>query len=786
MFTKDSSAGIGREVHLQIIALLHRTAAISALASFASVACIAADSSVSAEVMDARLVVARYEQLVPPQRADILSAAGSAYRDLRRWPEALRVYRLGEQQYPGDDRFSAGEVRTLADSGDSGAALSRAEALLKSAHHDASLWLAAGYSARLAGKIVDALRYTDEALALQPASDEALRERIIAAEQLGAAHEALVLAESNPHLIASDQVRRLQGSDAAQLVRFGPLDPASPATRFVVIDRAIGDLDAQIAHLTDRDPATRAARLRARFDRLVAWRQRARMHDVVQDYEALCAEHVAVPGYVLAPVGDAYLYLREPEVAERLYQRSLASDPNNFETRVKLFYALIDAGQLDAATQLIDALNLQQSKWIWLKGYKTPIPNPKREITEQMVAEARLYRNALPAAQQLYTTLTEAAPMNAAYRLGLGETYVARGWLRRAQGEFEIARALDPATLEPGIAASTALNDISLQRYAQASTAISDLARQFPEVAEVRRAQREFSLYQRPEYSLSLMRTSAPAASVTQGNGLLSEISAFSSPIGYRWRVHAGASYGHERYAEGDITLRRAMLGIEYRVPDFVLQLDSTGSSYGVVRAGAELQATWNPNDTWQIDGKGARFSPGTPLRALLHGVTADSGEVNWTYRRSELMRATLGVGLMDFSDGNRGLGLKANLMYRVYTRPALTVDALVDLAGTRNSLPQQAYYSPARDFQSLLGVNIAQLFAHRYERYLKNNVTLQAGSYFERGYGSHWVERIADKLAYHANDALEIDFGLTFGRAVYDGLSQNEFSAAFSANWRI
>jgi biofilm PGA synthesis protein PgaA len=453
---------------------------------------------------------------------------------------------------------------------------------------------------------------------------------------------------------------------------------------------------------------------------------------------------------------------------------------------VKLFYALIDAGRLDAATTLIDALNQQQPKWNWLKGYKTPIPNPKREITEQMVAEGQLYRNALPAAQHLYTTLTEAAPSNAAYRLGLGETYVARGWPRRAQGEFEIARALDPTKLVPGLAASTAQNELTLQRYAHASAAISDLARQFPEVTEVRRAQRELSLHQLPEYSLSLMRTSAPATSVNQGNGLLSEISAFSSPVGYRWRVHAGASDGHERYAEGDVTLRRAMLGIEYRVPDFALQLDSTGNSYGVVRGGAELQAAWNPSDTWQIDGKGALFSPGTPLRALLHGVTANSGEVNWTYRRSELMRATLGVGLMDFSDGNRASGLKANLTQRAYTSPSVTVDALVDLAGTRNAKPQQAYYSPARDFQGLLGVNVAQVFAHRYERYLKNILTLQAGSYYEEGYGSRWVERIGDKLAYHASGALEVDFALTFGRPVYDGQRQNEFTAAFSANWRI
>src|SRR5260370_16462584 len=125
---------------------------------------------------------------------------------------------------------------------------------------------------------------------------------MIVAERLGAAHEALVLARVHPDFTTADQMLRLQGNDAAQLVRFGPLDPATPATRFAVIDRAINDLDVQIARLTDPDTATRAARLRARFDRLVACRQRARIRDVFRDYKALSPHHTAPPRSLPTPL----------------------------------------------------------------------------------------------------------------------------------------------------------------------------------------------------------------------------------------------------------------------------------------------------------------------------------------------------------------------------------------------------------------------------------------------------------------------------------------------------
>jgi hypothetical protein len=140
----------------------------------------------------------------------------------------------------------------------------------------------------------------------------------------------------------------------------------------------------------------------------------------------------------------------------------------------------------------------------------------------------------------------------------------------------------------------------------------------------------------------------------------------------------------------------------------------------------------------------------------------------------------------MSFSDGNRASGVKANLTRRLYSAPLLQVDATLDLASSRNSRPRQAYYSPAHDFESLLGLGVAQVLFRRYEHYIKNRLTLQAGTYVEHGYGSHPTEKIGDALTYHSSNALELDLGLAYSRTAYDGIGQNGLSAAFNVDWRF
>ncbi len=69
--------------------------------------------------------VAAYESLPPAAAvpADIQLAVARAYRDLRRWPEALTAYRAGLRRHPGQTAFAAGEIMTLADAGQTEAAL---------------------------------------------------------------------------------------------------------------------------------------------------------------------------------------------------------------------------------------------------------------------------------------------------------------------------------------------------------------------------------------------------------------------------------------------------------------------------------------------------------------------------------------------------------------------------------------------------------------------------------------------------------------------------------------
>ncbi|MDR3415571.1 MAG: poly-beta-1,6 N-acetyl-D-glucosamine export porin PgaA [Nevskia sp.] len=728
------------------------------------------------------------------QPADVLLAAAAAYVRSGRRTEALRLDELGAKRFPDDERFAAAAIRTLADNGRGEAAAARADQVLRDARWSdrarAILLTAASYADRRAGNTMAALRDSERAMALQPQLDAVVGERVAAIEAVGAPHEALRLAEQHPDAVGEADLQRLRGSEAAQLVRFGTLEPASPAKRFDDIDSAIAELDNLIAQLKSGAPAPERAPagplLRARLDRIVALRWRVRMRQAVAEYETLLAARVAVPDYVLLPVADAYLRLRQPERAAKLYRQVLAREPDDFEASEGLFYALAESEHPADAIALIDDLNRRQPIWLWQKGDRVPVSNPRREATELQRAEARLFADDLAQAQSMFTWLTDQAPNNPNYRSGLAGLYAARGWPRRADEEYRIAATLDPYTPDPPRRANAAINDLGLQHYRQAATAIAALQEQFPEVAEVQRAQRELDLFERPEVTLSVQRSVTPATNVKLGAGLLASLESYTGPFDEHWRLYGGASSGHETDAGGSITLRRIEAGLEYRGGGYTARLAPSQNWWsGRSSTGVDAVLSAALDDEWEIDGKGSRFAGDTPLRALLNGVTADSGELGVHYRGSELFKASLDSGLTSYSDGNRAVGLKSNLQYQWYTRPHWQLSGLLDLAATHNSRPGQAYYSPDHDFEALPGIALRQILDHRYERLIENRLSLQGGVYDEKGYGAHPAGSATDKFSYHANNALRGDLELGYSRIAYDGLYENDFSVLLSVEWR-
>jgi biofilm PGA synthesis protein PgaA len=350
-----------------------------------------------------------------PQRDYLLEAVGLAYRHLKLPGEALTIYRRGLAQSPQNEDLAAGEIRSLADLGFTLDAIQAAQANLTRWGERLEVLLAAGYAATVQGKPVEALRYLDRALLVDPASREAVHDRLLAIALMGAPQVSLALDDASPGALSDDERRKLEGDAVAALVRWGVFEPTSEAERFAATDRALAVLDGLILRWSAQGSEAHQAILRARFDRMVALRDRVRMAEVIAEYEDLVKLAVPIPGYALVAAADASLYLRKPEQARDLYLRGLAVDPRNPETRLALFYAYVDLDDLYAAYRQIDAALADQAVWLRMKGLNDPLENPDHAAAELAAAEARLYADDLAEAHRRIARLTEAAPNNTRY-----------------------------------------------------------------------------------------------------------------------------------------------------------------------------------------------------------------------------------------------------------------------------------------------------------------------------------------------------------------------------------
>ncbi len=725
---------------------------------------------------------ALFARLPPGQPAYVLSAAGRAYRDLKRWPQALKIYAEGRRRFPGEPDFAAGEILVLTDMGDAVTALSQADAALQR-RRTLPVLMAAGYAAMALDQPVEALRRYDQALELAPQDKEAARARILAIERMGAPHQALALAEASPGLVTDEEQHRLEGSDAAELVRFGSLEPESEAKRFAVTDAAIARLDALIAHFAAAGDAAKDDLMRARLDRMIAYRDRARMADLVREYEGLSAEKVDLPPYALEAAADAYLYLREPEQARALYERALEREGGSFTPSLGLFYSLVELEELDKAVALIDKLDAAQSKWLWLKGGVNPLPNPARETADLAAASARLYADELPRAEAMTEALVDAAPANPAFLMSLASVYRARGWPGKAQEEYDVAAALAPN--DPALAADEGSNALALQDYERAAAEASDLMRRYPERRDAQRLAEAWDIHERPELTISLGKTFESATSVAGGNGVAFDGHLFSAPILYQWRAFAGEYIAEQETAAGEENYFRHAAGLEWRSGPLTAAAEASLNSYGSDKPGAALSAAWALDDQWHLDGKGELFAKDTPLPALKAGVTADEGSGTLTWRESESRAASLTAAVMGFSDGNLRPSLDGHYSERLWSEPHLSLDGTAELATSASTRSNTSYYSPRHDLLPVLGFEAVQVLYRRYELSWQHELSLSAGGYWEERFGTSPAATLAYRHRLKLSEAFEIAAGFELGSQTYDGQRVDSLTLTLSLSWR-
>ena len=734
-----------------------------------------------------------------PQPEYVLTAVAGAYRHLKKPAEALEVYRQALRQSPGNAAFTGGEIRCLADLDQIAPALQLAQTDLHIHGERVDVLLAAAYAVSVGKQPVEALRYIDRALKAVPSNREALHDRILAIDAMGAPQVSLRLSRDNPGVLSPAEHRQVEGDAAAALVRWGVFEPPNEEQRFAATDRAIAALDGLIARWRADGDTGGYHILRARFDRMVALRDRVRMADVVAEYEDLRRHDVTVPGYAEVAAADAYLYLRQPEKARDLYLRGLAVDANNPETRLALFYAYVDLEEWNDAYRQADKESSDQAIWLHLKGLREPLENPDRAEADLAAASARLYADDLAEAHRRLAAIADAAPNNTRYLSALADVYSARGWPRLAAEEYDISRALKPK----GVAteAGQASNNSILRSYRTVEAESADLTSRFPENLEVQRLAWLWRVHNMAEIRLTVAPTYASATNVQGGSGIAVEGKIYSPPIAYNWRLFATEYAAQEQLpvGEGTVALRRTAVGVEYRGPDLVGSLEGTINAYGTNvdptlksgigdgRVGVRAQGTWSLNDYWSFGGGGELFALDTPLRALGHGITANSATVNATYRESESRSVKITGEGMDFSDGNLRTSLAGEYTQRLFAMPRFTIDGIFGLAESQNSLGNsRPYFNPRQDALATAGVSFSQTIYRRYQFIYDHHLVITPGVYWEQGFGGGYAASVLYEQRLQINDVFEGALGATFSRQQYDGNYQNTVAVLLSLRERF
>lgn len=713
----------------------------------------------------------------------VLEALAKSCRNVARYEEAAATYRTALDRFPGRRSLRVGLALTLADAGQPEAALSLLEPLAQEFPADVEILLALGYAQEAAADFFAALRCYDRVLELDPENAAARRRRILALEALGASCLAGDLAEGNPGILSAEERLRLRISQAALRVRWGKLPPGDPKERFADTDRALRLLDEILASPHISSPAVQRHGLRARTDRLVALRDRGRMAEVVAEYERLGREKADLPYYALIAVGDAYLNLERPEEARTLYYRALDQRPGHFDALLPLVYAHVELEDFPRAMTLADHLNRSQPVWLDQERSNPPRPNPEKLQAELAAALVRAFEGDLREAAARLEAMHQKAPNNSDISRELGNVYASRGWFRKAEKTYELGLALDRR--HQGLQMGLAQSRLDLGDYRAAEQAIGRLYRLYPEDREVRRLHRLWQVHNMHELVVEASQGESSGTEFGSREIVLGS-TLFSRPFLYHFRTFVSAFLYQADFPEGVENYRRFGLGLEYRRRGLAGQVELTFNQDDGDDWGARLESVWHPDDHWSFPLSLELFSRETPLRALKNGITADAARLGAVFRASELRRAGLSLQYLDFSDGNSRYVFAGELSQRAVTRPHYRMNALLDLYASTNQKTAVPYYSPEYDAAAALTLENTWRLWRRYSRSFSHRIAPTIGGYWQDGFDFDWTAGVLYEHLWEADHRLDLSYGLSRSRRVFDGDPDYLTLYYLRLNWRF
>ena len=706
----------------------------------------------------------------------VLRPYGFALRDGKRWQASNEVFAELARRRGEDNEIKLIQALVSVD----GEAFQRAEELLASAGPvdelsatNQTLWyLACGYAKERQRDFIAALDCYNRGLRVRPDDAELKRRRVVVASALGASEYAWRESLELPEKLAREEQAQVELDAAAMRIRWSNL--ANNQEKSEVVASAL-------ASHAEIEPQTAYQSRVRRYDQITALVTVFDMQGALGVAETLHDEGLKLkdlPSYVLNSLGQAYIYVEQPEQAIRCFELGLANLPDDagdqlyFDLSVGLFYALSDAQRFEEVDELLAMLAEREIAWqrptekLWRQNYRY-------SDVEQISAMAMAYREKYGVALTQLQELLAIAPANDAFRLSKAAVNRWRGWHDQSAEELERVRLSEDDETAPLLVQQSHLY-LDTQDFAKAERALNDITGLATRDKAVVDLDRRYQDYRRPELLIDI------AAGRSDGTELGSDYLQvqtryYTAPVAYRYRGYVYSSYRQAEFVEGDGRDHYVGAGVEYRVPHWTV---TTGVHAGFEQAdgvGAHATVDWRPDDYWRHGLSIASNSDQGPLRGARVGVEADSATYNGTYRWHEGRSLFWSLGAMDLSDGNAREFFGAGYRAQIANWPKHKLQGEVAVYTGRADRDDASYFSPEQDYDVSTTLQHEWRIWARYRESFTQRARVTLGYYDQDQFGGDQRWQAALEHEWRFDAGISVLYGVSFGRRPYDGVQEDQ-----------
>ena len=616
-------------------------------------------------------------------------------------------------------------------------------------------------------KIIDA---SQRILALEPSNQAIVATLASAASEIGATSKAKEL--STHYRLDETKAQPIKASYAASRIRWGEFEPVNPAKPYAETDAALSALDDACKCDWAKIDLSQPANRKMLFDRILALHDRHRNTEVVAHYQQLTTQKIEIPTYALSAVGDAYLALREPEQALVIFNSILAKEPNQRDTQLDQFYALIELERYDEADGLAKRIAGSEPNYLNRKNNPTVRQNDKKLQADTTATLSLAYGDDLAGSQEKFVSLQKIGPNNTELKNNLATIWRWRGWLDLAAKTYQ--QNIDEEKNDLQAKYGLANTYIDGRDWALAAQEIKDLNSYIsPEDPSLKALNKRWELHHKNQFSTDFSTSQFSGGPVgSKSNKINAWL--YSAPFNDNYRVFINTGYSRDTFTEGNGTVVTPNIGVEYRSHDWRISTQLGAATKDGSGAAVATSGEYRPNDYWLFNAGLELNSQQAPVRGQRVGIYGEAAGIGASYRWSELMQASVAANYMHLSDGNTRQGLSLALDRRIYTTPHYKVNLNLNAATSHNSLDNAAYFNPKSDVA--IGATLRQdwISWRRYDRSFAQGLALSIGNYQQEDFGSKATWSVSYSHNWKLDEIFELEYGITHGRQPYDGVTES------------